>query len=681
MIDLGDYWVAADYSDGDVLYIPFDTYDADMESVTIAGLAVTDIEIYKDGATTQRASDNGYGLLDTDGTDFDGSTGLHGFSVDLGDNSHASFYSQSTFWIHINAITVNAKTVKMTFRFTVGRLLKPAAAGRRLGVESDGDLTKVNTLDGHTAQTGDSYARIGAAGAGLTGLGGMSAGMKAEVNAEADTALSDYDPPTKAEMDAAHGLLATEAKQDLIDALCDTIVTSTSTTIPGLIDALNDLSAAEANAAKAEMDAAHALLARETPNTWYGDDTNGNDANGGTAWADAEATIGAAMGDAADGDTVKLERGTYSEQVDFDTANKGLSLIGVHGPAATIIQNTVKPVILESGCRLIGLGIDATSETANGIAVHTAAAKHDILLEDCIITGRWDGMVNQGGRNWTVNRCYIASGFDALNSSGAVGMTLNDCVLFSDGGYDSGAQDARGLINASPGSVVLNNCHVIVNTSEDLSGANGAIGLHATAGDIVMNGGQISVVTTSGTYPDKHVTGVLAAGTSRIQLNDVKIHTAATGAATALDLAQSGSGQLFVDGAGYDTAKTSGTITEVPPGAAIKAVTDVSIYTATVDLSIDVTNGKDEYIVQWFKDGVPLTSGVTVPKLQVIKRADGTDLIANTAMSTITAGAYKYDAVTAERTTAGEGVLVSVTATIDAATRTWRVPLSRDSAS
>jgi hypothetical protein len=31
-----------------------------------------------------------------------------------------------------------------------------------LGIESDGDLTKVNTLDGHTAQTGDSYARIGA---------------------------------------------------------------------------------------------------------------------------------------------------------------------------------------------------------------------------------------------------------------------------------------------------------------------------------------------------------------------------------------------------------------------------------------------------------------------------------------------------------------------------------------
>ena len=35
-------------------------------------------------------------------------------------------------------------------------------AGRTLSVEADGDLTKVNTLDGHTPQTGDGFARLGA---------------------------------------------------------------------------------------------------------------------------------------------------------------------------------------------------------------------------------------------------------------------------------------------------------------------------------------------------------------------------------------------------------------------------------------------------------------------------------------------------------------------------------------
>ena len=40
----------------------------------------------------------------------------------------------------------------------------------------------VTTLTGHTAQTGDSFARIGAAGVSLTDLGGMSTGMQTEIN-------------------------------------------------------------------------------------------------------------------------------------------------------------------------------------------------------------------------------------------------------------------------------------------------------------------------------------------------------------------------------------------------------------------------------------------------------------------------------------------------------------------
>lgn len=53
----------------------------------------------------------------------------------------------------------------------------------------------VTTLTGHTAQSGDSFTRIGAAGASLTDLGGMSTAMKAEVlveiNAALDAAISE----------------------------------------------------------------------------------------------------------------------------------------------------------------------------------------------------------------------------------------------------------------------------------------------------------------------------------------------------------------------------------------------------------------------------------------------------------------------------------------------------------
>jgi hypothetical protein len=64
----------------------------------------------------------------------------------------------------------------------------------------------LDNLNGHTAQTGDSFARIGAAGAGLTDLGGMSTGMKAEVNAEVDTAITDASLATQAGLAALNDL-------------------------------------------------------------------------------------------------------------------------------------------------------------------------------------------------------------------------------------------------------------------------------------------------------------------------------------------------------------------------------------------------------------------------------------------------------------------------------------------
>jgi hypothetical protein len=99
--------------EGDVLPILFDSFDGGTgASITMTGLAVTDVEIYKDGGATQRASDAGYTLLDTDGIDFDGITGIHGFSIDLGDDTDAGFFTVGP-WYHVvvSAITVDGQTV------------------------------------------------------------------------------------------------------------------------------------------------------------------------------------------------------------------------------------------------------------------------------------------------------------------------------------------------------------------------------------------------------------------------------------------------------------------------------------------------------------------------------------------------------------------------------------------
>lgn len=102
------------------------------------------------------------------------------------------------------------------------------------------------------------------------------------------------------------------------------------------------------------------------------------------------------------------------------------------------------------------------------------------------------------------------------------------------------------------------------------------------------------------------------------------------------------------------------------------------IYTANIEFNLDNTNTKDEYTVTWRKNATILTSGITSPTIQVIKRVDGTNLIASTAMTQIgSTGSYKYDEAT-NRVTIGEAVLVKVQATIDAATRTWQRVLVRD---
>lgn len=119
----------------------------------------------------------------------------------------------------------------------------------------------------------------------------------------------------------------------------------------------------------------------------------------------------------------------------------------------------------------------------------------------------------------------------------------------------------------------------------------------------------------------------------------------------------------------------------------IEIYTDTPIYHADIDLSVDEANTRDEWTITWFMDGIRLTSGLTLIKLQAIKRVDGTNLINDRTMTQIaSSGSYKYDATTTsgsgssnERITAGESVLLVAKATIDGAARTFARVISRDS--
>ena len=127
---------------GSTIYIPFPSYNSAGASVTLTGLAVTDIEVYKNGGTTQRASDNGYTLLDTDGIDFDGVTGIHGFSIDLADNSTAGFWEAGAkYFVVVSTVTIDSQTVTML------------AATFEIGVDGAFLNTSIATLSSQTSFT------------------------------------------------------------------------------------------------------------------------------------------------------------------------------------------------------------------------------------------------------------------------------------------------------------------------------------------------------------------------------------------------------------------------------------------------------------------------------------------------------------------------------------------------
>lgn len=107
---------------------------------------------------------------------------------------------------------------------------------------------------------------------------------------------------------------------------------------------------------------------------------------------------------------------------------------------------------------------------------------------------------------------------------------------------------------------------------------------------------------------------------------------------------------------------------------------DTAKYQMKIGIHLDSGATSDRYTIAFFANSQPIFTGVTSPTLQVVKDADGTDLIAATSLTQIAStGVFKYTATGSARITPGAAYFAKVAATIDGSSRTWIQFIGRDS--
>ena len=100
------------YCVGQVIPIFFNSFNVTNGAMSATtNFATADIKVYKGSSTTEH-SNNGFALIDSDGQDLDGRTGVNGFTIDTGDTNDAGFYVPGSIYnVVADNVTINTQTV------------------------------------------------------------------------------------------------------------------------------------------------------------------------------------------------------------------------------------------------------------------------------------------------------------------------------------------------------------------------------------------------------------------------------------------------------------------------------------------------------------------------------------------------------------------------------------------
>ena len=259
------------------------------------------------------------------------------------------------------------------------------------------------------------------------------------------------------------------------------------------------------------------------PAVWFVSASNGNDANMGSSWEEAKATIQAAIEQTLDGDEIRVADGVYAPIAALDARIRIVSEGGAEhasinggGVARCATLGETTNTVLDGFC------------LTNGVADSGGGAYNGTLI-NCIVSGNSAKSYGGGAYYTALNHCTL-SGNEANwgGGGGAYGRTLNRCILRgNEARWGGGAAQST-----------LNNCLVIGNTASSLGG-----GTHnGTLNNCTLSGNRASEY--AGGAHGGTLNNCIVFGNSASQSNAVH---GATCRYTCLDEEVEGKGNIFAD--------------------------------------------------------------------------------------------------------------------------------------
>ncbi len=347
-------------------------------------------------------------------------------------------------------------------------------------------------------------------------------------------------------------------------AVPDAVTTEGYVLVPGLghadliADTITDAKIAD-NAFKTEhfassyyQDIAETANARPT---WYVDGSIAASGDG-TSLDTAFKTITEAVSAAASaGDLIKIGPGTYTEDVDLDTPNKSLEMVGA-GPGLTIItDNNANTLTLEDYCTIRKMTVIATGTTSFPKAIQAVGKTH-VVLEDVYAIGPVDAIKLYQCSHVRVTRCRGEAGWDGLNMLETSDYLVEDSYFSTDSTWASGSEHCRALLTGDDG--IVRNAVAVAERDDATDNYTAAIEIWGT-GVLLDN---VVAVATHGASCTGKVRGISieVGSTFKVAVHGGYVQTTNAGSGDEYHLDNKAGGILSVSGLRYDPTKTNGAI-------------------------------------------------------------------------------------------------------------------------